>query len=181
VDFNRLGEKGFLRPFVIAALALTLIAPAAVGKERKGAEVIVTKKDGTVVQGELLAVRGVDLILKVGASQGVTESLKEIGTITIVKKGGFGRGAGKGFLYGGLGGAVLAVALTEANAGNDPTLKGASAALVGGLCIGAIGALVGGIAGTVSGSDRVIVVETTDADYLARLAVELRPRARDRG
>jgi len=54
--------------------------------------------------------------------------------------------------YGGLG----ASELRRLKQLEDPGIKGASAALVGGLYIGAIGAL--------SDSDRVIVVERTDAD-----------------
>jgi hypothetical protein len=76
------------------------------------------------------------------------------------------RGAGKGVLYGGLGGAVVTVVATSFF--KDATIKGASSALVG------------GIAGAVSGSVRVIVGETTDADYLAGISSKLRRMARGR-
>lgn len=71
-------EKVFWRPVIIIVLELTLIVPAATAKQRRGAELVVTKKDGQAVQGELLAVRGIDLILRTGAGRGVTVSLKEV-------------------------------------------------------------------------------------------------------
>lgn len=173
--------KGLLRPAIIVALGLALVALPLFAKERRGARLFVENRDGTVVQGELLAVRGENILLReVGTDQGITESLRDVQTIRVARKRSFGRGAGKGLLYGGLGGAVLTVALSEANAGSDPSVRGASAALVGGLYFGAIGALVGGIAGGLSGPDDIYVVERTDAEYLVKLSLKLRRLARDR-
>jgi len=177
MEYDRRRDKRLLRTFVICALGLTLIAPAVAAREKKGVDVVVMKKDGTIVQGELLAVRGENLLLiKVFTNEGLTESLREISMIKVVRKNKFTKGLGRGFLYGALGGAVLGAAVTNETSGGG----GLAMAAIGGIYIGGIGALIGGIAGALAPSDEVIAIEKTDAIYLAGISSKLRRMARDR-
>lgn len=166
-----------MKAFIVIALGLVLIAPFGAAKERTGAYVVAAMRDGTVVQGELLGVRGESLILREAATgQGVTAELREVSSVTYSRRGGFGRGAGKGFLFAGLGGVALGIALDNEKA----TLHGASLAAATGISLGAIGAVVGGLAGALSRSEKTIAVDRTDGADLTAVASRLRQVARDR-
>lgn len=53
-------------------------------------------------------------------------------------------------------------------------------AAICGISIGGLGALIGGIAGALAPFEEVIVIEKTDAAYLAGIRSKLRRMARDR-
>lgn len=166
-----------MKAFIAVALGLVLIAPFGAAKERTGAFVVAAKRDGTVVQGELLAVRGEKLILREASTgQGVTAELREVSYVTYSRRGGFGRGAGKGFLFAGLGG----VALGSIADNDSASLHGASLAAASGLTLGAIGAVVGGLVGALSRSEKTIAVDRTEGADLTAVASKLRQVARDR-
>ena len=80
---------------------LVLSAPLT-AKERKGADLIIQKKDGTQVRGELIAVKENSLLLldrESGAD--VTVDIGAIRVIKIKKKSKLLKGAGNGLLIGG--------------------------------------------------------------------------------
>jgi hypothetical protein len=56
-------RKGIVKESLSAALIVALLAPALGAGERRGAQVIVTKREGGILEGELLAVKGLDLVL----------------------------------------------------------------------------------------------------------------------
>ena len=68
-------------------LALSLLSPGLAAKERTGAKIKVMKKDGMIIEGELLAVKGNDLIIQErSTSNKVTENLLGIKKIKIGKQ-----------------------------------------------------------------------------------------------
>lgn len=100
--------KTILRETLSAILVLVLLAPVLGAKERKGALLAVRKTDGTVFEGELLAVRGINLIMiNEAGSVDFEASLKEVETVTVIKKSKFALGLGVGILAGGVSGAAL--------------------------------------------------------------------------
>ena len=134
-----------------ALVVLFLVIPANVSaKERRGAELIVTRLDGSQVSGELIAVKQDSLLL---LSYGRDESidLAEIKNIRIVRKPRAGKGALFGFLGGALTGALLA-------SGGVEDFSGGEAALIFGAFFGAIGGLGGLGLGAILGVDTTIAV-----------------------
>jgi hypothetical protein len=166
-------RKGFPRGLLVVILALAFVAPGLAGKERTGAHIKVVKRDGKIVDGELLSVKGENLVVLDRATSGeITESLREIRTIRILRKS-------DRVLWGIVGGAVGALAYALAAAASpdpnpdSPNLDPASGAVLGGLVgtAGAIGLVVDG---------QTINIKKTDQAYIAKIGARLRKYARDR-
>ncbi len=172
-----------LRRTVAILLALALLAPGLVAKERRGANLVVTKKDGAVVRGELLAVKGTDLLIMDGSTAaGVTVSLADVRTVRVAKKTRILQGMGAGFLFGGLLGAgVGALTYTESSKGWDMYDTRGESVIAWGLFLGVIGVAVGAVAGGIAGIDRNIRVNENSTYGMVGAAEQLRPYARDRG
>ena len=138
---------------IASALAVSLLAlPAGLSaKERRGANLIVTRLDGSQVAGELIAVKRDSLLL---LSYGRDESidLTDIKTVRIVKKSLAGKGALYGFLAGALSGAGVGLAM-----GRTDLAGGKTPLLTGGLG-GAIGVFGGLLVGSMAGLDSSFTV-----------------------
>jgi hypothetical protein len=103
---NRRG-KGFLRPLFVVILSLASLAPLLDAKERRGAQLAISKKDGTVVKGELLAVKEENLLIMDGSTPGgVTVSLKDALLVKVIKQGKAALILGGVFIGGAIGGAT---------------------------------------------------------------------------
>jgi len=129
------------------------------GRENRkhGAKLIIQKKDGQVIRGELIAVniqQNFFLLLDSKLRDGVIVIIGDVKTITIVKKSEFLKGAGWGFLIGGGIGIILA-ALED----SDETGYAGLAYIVGPIVLGVPLALIGGILGAFAGRDKTIQVE----------------------
>jgi len=153
-------------------------------KERKrGATLIITKKDGQQIEGELITVKEDSLLLLDTAGKDVSVSIADIKVIKIVKKSQFWVGALSGFLMGGAFGASLGISYAEKEKSKPVLLAGYMAdwAILGyGLGLGAIGALLGGSIGAAVGKDKTIQIEgTTDLEIKEALE-KLRKKARIR-
>jgi len=73
--------------WLIVILILGLLIPGFAANERKGAKIEIKKRDGLVIRGEFLAVKGENLtILDRLTSNQVTASLLEIKAIKVVDK-----------------------------------------------------------------------------------------------
>ncbi len=152
-------------------------------KERRGAELIITKTDGQQIKGELITVKPNSLLLLDTEGKDVSIDIADIKVIRIVKKSQFWVGALSGFLMGGAFGASLGISYAEKEKSKPVLLAGYMAdwAILGyGLGLGAIGALLGGSIGAAVGKDRTIHFEgMSDLEIQATLD-KLRKKARIR-
>jgi len=131
---------------LLGVLLLAAISTTLVAKERAGAEVILAKKDGLVVKGELVAIKN-DSVLLVDASGGGDSSIviSDIRSIKIVKGSKAGLGIAIGALVGGAAGALIGHEIGKPNGG----LIDVSAAITVGGAAG--GVFAGGLAGYLIG------------------------------
>jgi hypothetical protein len=145
---------------------------------KKGADIIVQKKDGKTIKGELLAVKNDAIILMDSLNlSGIKMKSKEIRKITIAKKSGFFKGLGLGLVIGGGSGALLGLASGDDKSGWFSMTAGEKAA-VGGLGFGILGALAGGIVGTIKGIDESVVLEGRTAEEMVRVLRKLNTKSR---
>jgi hypothetical protein len=157
---------------IVSALIISLLViPTNVSaKERRGADLVVTRLDGSQVGGELIAVKRDSLLL---SSFGRDESVDivDIMSIRIVRKSR----AGKGALYGFLGGALIGV--LGGIGGVDEYSAGGSMVLFGGF-FGLIGSLGGLGVGAIMGVDTTISIAGEPEARVQRQLDKLRSHAR---
>jgi hypothetical protein len=73
-------------------LAVLMLCPFPDAKERRGARIKITNKDGGRLEGELIAVKPDSLLLLSRDGQDVTADIAGIDTVQIVKESKFGTG-----------------------------------------------------------------------------------------
>ena len=164
------------KKLLVLVLVCILIFPLGLtAKEKKGADLIIQKTDGTQARGELITVKENSLLLldrESGAD--VSVDVKDIKVITIVKKPKALQGAGLGFLISAASLSALAWA-TDEEFFTDPEGGGP---LVLALWFGIPGLLVGAVVGSIIGTDKRIQIEgKTDSEILENLEY-LRKKAR---
>jgi hypothetical protein len=150
-------------------IVLLLIIPAGLSaKERRGADLIITRLDGSQVSGELIAVKRDSLLL---LSNGRDESidLPDIRSTRIVKKSQVGKDALYGFLVGAVGGAGVGLAKGWTNLTTYLAL---------GVFGGAIGALSGLVVGSLAEVDSSFTVAGKPETVVAAYWDKLRAHAR---
>jgi hypothetical protein len=156
-------------------------------KERHGADLAIQKTDGQQIKGELIAVKEDSLLLKEHDSGAdVTSAVREIKTITIVKKSKRGKGALYGFGIGAAGGALAGGLLVEPSeyekcVNNECFTEKESRvnnAIFGLIFLGAVGALTGLIVGGFIGKDKTIQIEGKSEAAIKEVLEELRKNAR---
>jgi hypothetical protein len=168
-----------MKKFVSLFLIFSLLALSGnlIAKERRGAELVVQKKDGQIVRGELIAVKENSLLMLVSGVD-LSVDIRDVKVITIVKKSKILEGAGTGLLVFGGVGALLGLA-----SGDDKTgIFGFSAvdkALLGGSLLGIAGLVIGGICGALSGTDRSIKINPELPQVSKKILLDsLRSKAR---
>jgi hypothetical protein len=143
-------------------------------KGRHGASLVVTRVDGSLAAGELIAVRP-DSLLLLSDGKDLTVDLADIETVRIVRRSKAGTfsfiGGIAGFI--GMGGVVLAIAE------EDVVDSKAGAAVVYGLLAGAAGAVAGAIAGTIKGIDQEFRVAGRPAAEVSRYWIKLSAHSRE--
>ena len=168
---------------LLLIFSLIMLSTNLYAKERRGAKLIITKKDGQQIKGELIAVKPNSLLLLSTEGKDVSVSIADIKVIKIVKKSQFWVGAFAGFLMGGAFGASLGISYADKEKSKPGLLAGYMAdwAILGyGLGLGAIGALLGGFIGASAGKDKTIHFEgMTDLEIKEALD-KLRKKARIR-
>jgi hypothetical protein len=154
--------------FLVASVLLLSMPLAA--KERKGADVIVQKKEGIQVRGELIAVKAHSLLLLERESGGdVTVDIDDISGIRIVKKSKILIGGGLGAII--CGGGLWLYGSTQSTFDfydNWPILA----------LVAAGGLVIGGIIGAVVGIDRIIQTEGKPDAEIQKILEKLRKKAR---
>jgi len=144
-------------------------------KERRGAKLLITKKDGQLIAGELIVVKPTSLLLLNTVGKDVAVDIADIKLIRIVKKSKALLGGGIGLVIC-IGGAGLIGALV----GEGPLEKMSGLAfgyVEFGMFYGPVAALLGAIIGAIAGTDETIQIEgMTDSeiqetlDYLCKKA-----------
>lgn len=145
---------------VFCLITALLFSPLS-GMDDHGANVVITKKDGTLTRGELLAVKLNALVVSVDESSPVGNAsiaIEDIGNVKVIKKSR----VEKGMLWGGLicGGIGAVGGLI---AGDDPpgflSFRAVDKAKAFGLIFGFTGLFIGAIVGAVAGTDKTFHFE----------------------
>ena len=170
-------SKKFISLFLV--FSLVVLSGNLYAKERRGAKLIITKKDEQLIEGELITVKPNSLLLLDAEEKDVSIDIRDIKVIRIVNKskvlslaliGSLG-GAATGMSFGALIGVTLGTAL-----GQDWSSQVAAG--------GAIGALVGVIAGAITGAiysiDKTIQIEGMTDLEIQRTLKKLLKKARIR-
>jgi hypothetical protein len=168
--------KGKKLVSLLLVVSLMILSANLYAKERRGAILIITKKNGQQIEGELITVKKDSLLLFTGVD--VSVDISEIKVIKIVKKSRVLQGIGLGLLIGAGTGALLG--FMEGDRPSQFFHKAEERALVGGIYLGAIGLLVGGTLGFASGIDKTILVEGRHPSSIESILKKLRKKARIR-
>lgn len=158
--------------FSLAGLSGNLYA------KKKGVDLIVQKKDGQLVRGELIAVKENSLLLKEKESgTDVSVGVREIRAIRKIGKSEVLKWSGIGSLTGGLIGALgpLGLNITFRVTPNSEVLSiSGKYALI----LGAAGLVAGGIFGAMAGKEEQIKIEGSCQEENERILNKLRSEAR---
>jgi len=159
--------KRFVSLFLV--FSLMMLSVNLYAKERQGAKLMVTKKDGQHVEGELITVKPNSLLLLDTEGKDVSVDVVDIKIIRIVKKSkAWDAGdAGIGFLVGGGVGALIGAF------GEYPGLM----AIIYGLIGGGIGVIVGVGIGA---GDKTYQIEGMSDSEIQKTMDRLRKKARVR-
>lgn len=140
----------FLLLFFFVALIGNLMA-----KERKGADLLVTKKDGQQVKGELITVKPTSLLLKNVDGRDETVDVADISIIKILKSSRAFQYGVAGFLIGGATRGILHSVVRKEKEGEEATQHFVQESVKWAAIIGAAGVVVGSVAGM----DKTIKIE----------------------
>lgn len=159
-------------------VVLGLAMSSAASEKKRGAELLIQKKDGQAIKVELLAVKERQLILMDSLTLSeVAVGIDEVRSIQIVKKSKFFKGLGLGLLSGGGAGAGLGLL-----SGDDPpgwfSFTAGQKVLLGGIAFGSLGAIIGGIYGVIKGMDESVETEGRTPREMEDILIKLDAKAR---
>ncbi len=161
---------------LLLIFSLVMLSANLYAKERRGAKLIITKKDGQQIRGELITVKPNSLLLLDTEGKDESIDIADIRIITIVKKSKVGKGALYGLLIGGVIGALDGI-----REGKDAFIFSSSElAAMGALVFGLLGALLGAGIGAVVGTDKTIQIEGMSELEIKEAMDKLRKKARIR-
>jgi hypothetical protein len=155
--------------FSLAMLSVNLYA-----KEKRGAKLLITKKDGGQIKGELITVKPNSLLLLDSEGKDVSIDIVDIKVIRVVKKSKALLGAGLGIVVGGGGGALLS------GSGYKMSMDSGERRLLLGAFGVAAGLLIGVITGALLGTDKTIQIEGMTDLEIQDTMDKLRKQARIR-
>ncbi len=167
-------SKKFISLFLV--FSLMMLSVNLFAKERRGAKLLITKKDGQQIEGELITVKPNSLLLLDTEGKDVSVGIADIKVIRIVKKSKVLLGAGLGIVVGGGGGVLTSLifgwSVYEGGEGMAAVLSGGVGA--------AAGLLIGGVTGTLLGTDKTIQIEGMTDLEIEEALDKLRKKARIR-
>lgn len=155
---------------VLLLLSLPTLLSA---RERRGADLVITLKDGQTVTGELIAVRPSSLLLLSPAGKDESIDVAGVSEIKVVRKSRALKGALYGFLAGAVGGIALAYAVRMTEESVKPIIYPLGAAAGG-----TVGGLIGLGIGAIAGQAKTIRLEGTSESDLKGVLADLRTVAR---
>jgi hypothetical protein len=153
----------------LALLLLGLPSLLSAG-ERRGANLVITLKDGQQVKGELIAVKPDSLLLLSLARKDESVNTVDIKSIKVVRKSR----AGAGFVLGLLSGALVGAQWAH----SEPYPGEGGETIYGPVLFGALGALIGIGVGAAVSSDKTIQFEGMSKSERAMALDDLRYKAR---
>jgi len=158
---------------MLAIFTLLYLSGNVFAKEKRGAELVILKKDGLSIRGELIVVKRNTLLLNIPYSSiEVSIDSADIKTITAGEKSSAGAGAISGFLIVGVLGAI------EVGSGFDWGSAEPVVIMGSGLVSGLLGGLIGyGIGGLFTGKDTYVFEGKPDSEIIKYLR-KLRKKAR---
>lgn len=163
-----------LKPALIIPFALLLLSAPLPARERRGADVLIRKIDGTEVRGELIAVKSQALLVLSKEGRDVTVGVGEINSVKVSTKSKAISGAGLGF---GLG-LITAIVYGLSNPG---TAEPVGTNVLGySIVFGPGGALAGAIVGGLGGIDKTYQIQGWPSNIVKGRLNQLRKRARVR-
>ncbi len=177
---NPTGKK-LISLFLVFSL---MMLPTSLYAKKRGAKLIITKKDGQQIEGKLITVKPNSLLLLNNEGKDVSIDIVDIKVINIVRKSieSFGIGYAIGALIGVVTGAYVGYAK-----GDDPgyphrflSLSAETNALLYGILIGGSGGLLGGIIGLFVIKDKTIQIEGMTDSEIQEALKKLRKKARIR-
>ena len=146
-------------------------------RKKHGANLVMLKKDGQAIKGELIAVKQNSLLLldkESGAD--VSVAINDIKVIKIMKVSKVWEGARIGGFIGAAAGALLFLASKDAEVTLAPFAVLSSQPILGGV----IGVIVGGGIVAAAGTDKTIQIEEMSNFEINAVLEELRKKARIR-
>jgi len=169
-------QNKFLMVFAIA-VSLVMAPAALAAGEKAGAHVVITKKDGTQVAGELICVKR-EFITLMDAGSGVNVDLKEIGAIEVKPKSKGGKAA-TGLLIGLISGSFIGYMAS----GGMSRLSGSNGGIIdlrgAGAIIGApLAGIIGLMAGIDAASDKTYKLEGAPTNITEEILSKLNKQAR---
>ena len=168
-------NKKFISLFLV--FSLVTLSANLYAKERRGAKLIITKKDGQLIEGELITVKPTSILLLNTEGKDVSASVEEILIIRVVKKSKFLLGASIGGFIGGVVGALLFLASEEeSDVAFMPFAVYSPQAILGGV----YGAILGGTISAVAVKDKTIQIEGMTDTQIQETLEKLRKKARVR-
>ena len=165
-------SKKFISLFLVFSL---LMLSANLYAKKRGAELTITKKDGHLIRGELIAVKDHSLLLL--SATDVSIDIGDIKVIEIEKKSKLGKGALYGLLICGVGGALFGGIIHREEEG----ITFLGSVLIGTVLFAPAGALVGAIIGAAAGTGkRTFQIERMSDLEINEVLAKLRKKARIR-
>ena len=141
---------------------------------RNKGDIVITKKDGHEIEGELITVKENSLLLLDIYGEDASIEIRDIRTIRIVKKSKRGLGS----LIGGAAGLVGGMVIAVTSPGEDASIFWCGFILGGLLAIPC--SVLGGIAGAIVGIDETIQIEGMSDLQISYALEKLRKKARIR-
>jgi hypothetical protein len=173
-------KKGFDKLVATFLAFLILVLPAALSaRERRGANLVITLKDGRYVAGELIAVKPDSLLLLNPNGKDESIAVADIAIIRIVRRSKAWQGLLIGFVPGAVGGAVWGARLPPDAAGGP--FREEIGAILGGALFGGVAGLVGLAAGLGAGLDTKIDLAGLPDAETGNVLIKLNRRAREPG
>ena len=158
---------------VVALLILALPGTLS-ARERRGADLIITRQDGRQVQGELIAVKPDTLVLLTSDAKDVSVVLVEIKTIRILRRSKAVEGMFWGLWAGAVGGAIWG-----GTAASDEEVGWLGGAALGAMLVAVPAGLVGLLAGIGAGVDDRINLAGLPEPEMNRILAKLSRQARE--